>query len=185
MAFCLEFDIPSEWLYATFFVMPLYIPCQNRYYDYGNRLSSLHRSKLSPLSKSAPDDELNVYCELLCYYLEKFVFPFFQKISTPSKLVKVIEKKKYLAGPFFSCPPVQVSRLQLFSYLYTEDFKKISLLTKKYPHIIQDSTIFTEAVRNCYLKENEAIAQLAQKDVQEVRAFCAQTIEDTILNCFG
>ncbi len=185
MAYCLQFDMPSGLVYATFFVMPLYIPSQNRYYTYGNRISSLHHSKLLPLSKSASDDELNVWRELLCYYLEKFVFPFFQEISTPSKLVKVIEKKKYLAGPFFFCPPVQVSRLLLFSYLYTEDFEKLHLLTKKYPHIIQDSTFFTEAVRNFYLEENEVIAQLAQKDIQEARAFCSQTIEDTIRNCFG
>lgn len=184
IAYCLAFDMPGGLVYATFFVMPLYIPCQNHYYTYGNRVNSLRRSKLLPLSKSASDDELNAWCELLLHYLEKFIFPFFQKIDTPNKLVKIIEKKKYLAGPYFFCPPVQFYRLQLFSYLYTEDFDNLYFLSEKYPLIIESSTFLTETVRNFYLEENDAIAQLAQKEVQTVRAFCTKTIEDTIRNCF-
>ena len=185
IACCLAFDMPGGLVYATFFVMPLYIPSQNRYYTYGNRVNSLRRSKLLPLSKSASDDELNAWCELLLHYLEKFIFPFFQEIDTPNKLVKIIEKKKYLAGPYFFCPPVQLYRLQLFSYLYTEDFDNLYFLSEKYPLIIESSTFLAETVRSFYLEENDAIAQLAQKDIQEARAFCVQTIEDTIHNCFG
>jgi hypothetical protein len=185
IAFCLAFDIPGGLVYATFFVMPLYIPCQNRYYTYGNRVSSLRRSKLLPLSKSASDDELNAWCELLLHYVEKFIFPFFQKIDTPEKLVNVIENRKYISGHYFTCPTVELWRLQLFSYLYIADFDNLYFLAEKYPFIIEGSTFLTETVRNFYLEENDAIAQLAQKGLQKARAFCTQTIEDTIRNCFG
>lgn len=185
IAYCLDFDVPGGLVYATFFVIPLYIPTQNRYYTYGNRVSSLRRSKLLPLSKNASDDELTAWCELLREDLEKFVFPFFQEIATPSKLVNVIEKKKYSAAQFFACSPVQISRLQLFSYLYTENFEKLCLFTKKYPLIIQESAYLAEAVRNSYLEENAALVQLAQNDIQNVRAYCSKTIEETVRNCFG
>ena len=184
IAYCLEFDMPGGLVYATFFVMPLYIPCQNRYYTYGNRVNSLRRAKLLPLSKNASDDEVNDWCELLLHYLKKYIFPFFQKIDTPSKLVKIAETEKYLSGPYFFCPPAHIFRLQLFSYLYMEAFDKLFSLTKKYPLIIQESTYFTEAVRNSYLEENEFIVQLTQNDIQTAKAFVAKTVEDTIRNCF-
>ena len=185
IAYCIAFDMPSGLVYATFFVMPLYIPAQNRYYTYGNRVSSLRRSRLLPLSKIASDDELAAWCEHLCNDLEKFVFPFFQEIDTPSKLVNAIVKKKYVADRFFLCPPVQVSRLLLFSYLYIEDFDNLYLLTEKFPICIQESTYLSETVRNSYLKENNTIMQLTQSDIQIARAFCAKTVEDTFRNCFG
>ena len=71
--------MPSGLVYATFFVMPLYIPAQNRYYTYGNRFHALRRSILLPLSKDASDDELTVWCEQLRKDLGKFVFPFLQR----------------------------------------------------------------------------------------------------------
>jgi len=185
IAYCLAFDMPSGLVYATFFVMPLYIPAKNRYYTYGNRVSSLRRSKLLPLSKNASDHELEEWCEHLCNDLGKIVFPFFQEIDSPRKLLNVIEKKKHVVGRFFLCTPVQVSRLQLFSYLYVEDFDNLYLLSEKYPICIQESSYFTEAVRNSYLEENNSIMQMAQNDVQIARAFCAKTVEDTIHNCFG
>ena len=98
--------------------------------------------------------------------------------------MKIAETEKYLSGPYFFCPPAHISRLQLFSYLYTEAFDKLFSLTKKYPLIIQESTYFTEAVRNSYLEENEFIVQLAQNDIQTAKAFFAKTVEDTIRNCF-
>ena len=83
IAYCLEFDMPGGLVYANFFVMPLYIPCQNRYYTYGNRVNSLRRSKLLPLAKNASDDEVNDWCDLLLHYLKKCIFPFFQKLILP------------------------------------------------------------------------------------------------------
>lgn len=185
IAYCLALDMPSGLVYATFFVMPLYIPAQNHYYTYGNRVSSLRRSKLLPLSKNASDDELAAWCEHLCNDLEKFVFPFFQEIDTPRKLINVMAKKKYVADRFFLCPPVQVFRLQLFSYLYVEDFDNLNSLAEKYSICIQESTYLTETMRNSYFEENDAIMQMVQNDIQTARAYCAKTVEDTIRNCFG
>lgn len=58
IAFCVQFDAPGGLVYATFFIMPLYIPSQHRYYTYGNRINTLPSSKLPLLSKSASDEEI-------------------------------------------------------------------------------------------------------------------------------
>ena len=176
IAYGLELEMPSELVYATFFVIPLYIPCKNRYFTYGNRV------KLMPLSKNASDEEREAWCAGLRRHLEKDIFPFFVAIDSPSKLAKQIEKKKYAA--FLACNPVQIARLQLFSYLYAEDFENLHSLIRKFPQLVQESTFLTERVRNMYLEEKDTVAQLAQ-DVEAVRTFCAKIIDDTIRNCFG
>ena len=81
------------------------------------------------------NNEIEKWCISLCGQLEKIVFPFFQEISTPMQLVNAVEKDRHLIGPFFSCPAIHISRLKLFSYLYTEDFEKLSLIIKKYPTV--------------------------------------------------
>ena len=184
IAYCLEFEMPSGLVYVTFFVMPLYITAQHHYYTYGNRVGSLRHSKLLPLSKNASEDELNAWCKILLDSLDKVILPFFQKIDSPVELLKIIEKRKHSIKNYFFCPPVQIFRLQLFSYLYTEEFGKLRVLTKKYPRIIQESTYFTKDVRNSYLEENDFIMKLVQDDGQTASAFCAKTIQDTIRNCF-
>jgi hypothetical protein len=178
IAYGLELEMPSELVYATFFVIPLYIPCKNRYFTYGNRVS-----KPMPLSKNASENELEAWCGLLRKYLEKDIFPFFEKIDSPGKLAKQIEKKKYAA--LLACNPVQIARLQLFSYLYAEDFDSLHSLIRKYPQLVQESAFLTERVRNIYLEEKDTVDQLTQQDVETVRTFCAKTIEETIRNCFG
>ena len=184
MAFCIQFDMPGGLVYATFFVMPLYIPCQNRYYTYGNRINSLHCAKLPPLAKVASDDEIEKWCISLCGQLEKIVFPFFQEISTPMQLVNAVEKDRHLIGPFFSCPAIHISRLKLFSYLYTEDFEKLSLIIKKYPTVLRDSSFLAKTVCDLYLEELSLVNHLMKENVQERHSFCIKTIEETLHKCF-
>lgn len=184
IAFCIQFDMPGGLIYATFFVMPLFIPCQNRYYTYGNRINSLHHSQLSPLSKLASDDEIGKWCGSLCDQLEKIVFPFFGEISTPIQLLNAVEQKRYLAGPFFSCPAIYISRLKLFGYLHTEEFEKLSLTIKKYPQVLRGSTFLTKTACNLYLEELELVHHLMKEGVQESRSFCSNTIKNALHNLF-
>ena len=116
--------------------------------------------------------------------LEVFAHYSFAKISSPKQLVRVVEQKQYLAGQYFFCPEIQILRLKLFSYLYTEEFEQLTALINAYPKALQDSTFLTKAVRDNYLREVQLIQCLVQEGVQESHKFCAKTIEDTIGKCF-
>lgn len=174
IACCVQFDMPSNLIYATFFVMPLYIPCEHRYYTYGNRISALPL-----LPRDASDEKIEKWCEALCGELENKIFPFFQRAATPEQLVDAVEEKRYLL-----CPAVYISRLKLFSYLYMEDFAKLLLVLDEYPHVLRNNTFLTESVRGNYMQEAQNVRQLIQKGKQECRAFCTETIESTIHKCF-
>lgn len=174
IAYCIQFDMPSSLIYATFFVMPLYIPCEYRYYTYGNRVSAL-----LPLSQNASDEEIGKWCEALCGELENRVFPFFQRAATPEQLVDAVEEKRYML-----CPAVYISRLELFSYLYIGDFSKLLPVLDEYPRILRSTTFLTETVRRALYAEAENVRRLMQRGEQECHTFCAETIEYTMHKCF-
>ena len=94
IAYCIQFDMPSSLIYETFFVMPLYIPCEYRYYTYGKRISALPL-----LPRDASDKEIEKWCKALCEELENRVFPSFLRAATSEQLVDAVEEKRYLLCP--------------------------------------------------------------------------------------
>ena len=166
--------MPSSLIYATFFVMPLYIPCEHRYYTYGKRISALPL-----LPRDASDKEIEKWCEALCEELENRVFPFFLRVATPEQLVDAVEEKRYLL-----CPAVYIFRLKLFSYLYIGDFSKLLPVLDEYPRVLRSTTFLTETVRGHYMREAENVRRLMQRGEQECHTFCAEKIEYTVHKCF-
>lgn len=179
IAFCVQFDAPGGLVYATFFIMPLYIPSQHRYYTYGNRINTLPSSKLPLLSKSAPDEEITKWCTSLCAELDTRVFPFFQKITTTKQLVSTLE-----SNPYFSCPAVFVARLKLFTYLYTENLEKLSNVIQEFPKILKESTFLAKSVCDRYYEEVTQVESLLRTTVQERHSICNDMIEETLKMCF-
>lgn len=179
IAFCVQFDAPGGLVYATFFIMPLYIPCENRYYTYGNRVNALPTSQLPVLTKLASDDEITKWCSSLCDELDKSVFPFFQKITTSKQLVNILGNNSY-----FSCPAISIARLKLFTYLYTEDLEKLSKAIRQYPEILKGSTFLAKSACDRYCGEMTQVEFLLRATAQERRGFCTDTIEKTLKICF-
>ena len=184
IVFCVQFDATEGFVYATYYVMPLYIPCSTRYYSYGHRITAPN-SQLSALSRDASDGEIKKWCKLLCCYIEKNVLSFFHRISTPKQLVKYVERKLLVRQNVFSCPRVQSIRLLMFSYLYMEDYKTLTKTIRKYEKAIRKSSFFTNEVRSRYLHEVNAVKQLVEEGNDESRKFCSTTIADTISKCFS
>lgn len=184
IAYCIQFDMPSGFVYATFYVMPLYIPCQNRYYTYGKRINALRNSKLKPLNKDAHESEIAKWCEIISYYLDNFIFPFFEKISNPRKIVTIMEENRNLLDCYFACPDVQLYRLRLFSYLYTYEFAKIPGMIKEYQNVVRNSSFLSASVQNYYLHEAEFVGQLIAESAQRIQDYCQKTVEETVQKCF-
>lgn len=173
VAFCVQFDAPGGFVYTTCFIMPLYIPCQNRYYTYGYRIN------LPLLSKSATGEEIIKWSALLCDELDKSVFPLFQEITTSKRLVNILESNSY-----FSCPAISIVRLKLFTYLYTDDLERLSKTIRQYPEIMKRSTFLAKSVCDRYYEEMIRVEFLLHTTAQERRNFCADTIKETRKMCF-
>lgn len=185
IAFCVQFDATDGFVYATYFVMPLYIPCSTSYYSYGHRITSIPTSRLSALSRDASNDEIENWCRLLRHYLTDRVLPLFQRISNPKQLVTLVERKLLLRQNLFSCPRVLIFRLLMFSYLQMGEHRKLQKLIRKYEKVLRNSTFFTNKVRNQFLQEMNLVNHIMQEGNDSSQNFCCSTIADTVRNCFN
>ena len=102
IAYCVQFDVPSGFVYASFFIMPLYMPCKNRYYTYGNRISSLYNSRSLPLPRAANDEEIEKWCTFLCSILKIKCFLFGGRFQRQSNWLMLLSKKD-IQRALFSC----------------------------------------------------------------------------------
>lgn len=184
IAFCVQLDATVGLIHATYFVMPLYIPCSSRYYSYGKRITDLSASRLAALPREASDDEIAKWCTQLCSYLETTVFPLFHRISTPKQMVKLVEWKLLLRQDLFSCPPVLVLRLLMFSYLYLGERGILQKTIKKYEKALKNSSFFTNEVRSYFLEEMDLIKRIVQQGDDSIRNYCSATIADAVSKCF-
>lgn len=97
VAYCLTID-SGALLYATAYVMPLYIPSEARYYTYGSRSNEWPEKKLPPLRRDSTLEAINVWCDALCHCIEKTILPFYRQIATPKKLIKYAKRNFFYAA---------------------------------------------------------------------------------------
>ncbi len=183
IAFCLSFDQPSGIVYCTFHIIPLYIPCERRYYTYGNRLNGFPNSSVGILMKSASDRELDVWYENLLYTLKVIIFPFFQNISTPLQLLHFVKSDSVVVNQFFHSPPDQLERVCVFTYLYLNDYDNLKCAIKQ-AYVSISHANYVDGVKkerngelfrieSCFSDSNFCGSQ-----------FCAEIVSRSLQRCF-
>ena len=174
IAYCIGFDTPGGLLYATQYVMPLYIPSGNRYYTYGNRLNPSKR--LPILSKDADDKYIDHWCDMFCKCMEFEVLPFFRKITTPEKLVNYVTDAN---SPNFFCPPVFIERLKVFTYLYLQKTEDLIQSVQEYRRLLDEGSFLTNSSMQTYLEEVNMIERLLTDNDVDITAYCLGIIHNT------
>ncbi len=175
IAYCISFDAPGRMLYVTEYVMPLYIPCQSRYYTYGNRLNALQGVFLPTLQQDAINS-IDEWCDILCQCIEKKIVPFYTQIGTPIRLIEQIEQKTRLVSTFFFCPEIDIERLKAYTYLYLRDQSKMEHAVKNYRNLLMASTFLADTARQKHLEEADSLSSLSKADEREVADFISNTI---------
>ena len=181
IAFCIALDAPKELLYVTAYIMPLYIPCDNRYYTYGNRLNTLKSSPLPILKMSSDAKITDAWCETFFQYIEEIIIPFYNDINSPNKLIEYVEQKAHKSSYSFgfSSPEVFIERLKMYTHMYLNNFAEAKIAIESYNNLLMASTFLTVAVRQKYLKEIAQIEDSIRDNEQEVLFLCKETIEKT------
>lgn len=183
MAFCVELESPGALLYASFYIIPLFIPCETRYHTYGNRIHSLPQANLSPLPKNADATEIDDWCIRLCGCLENIIFPFFEKVSTPQKLLDFVSERYNAPQRYIFCPDVQICRLQLFLYAYLGDNVGFVKTERTYRSLLHSCTYFTETVKSRFVQEIDGVELLMRKESQSIAEWFEQVESNTMKNC--
>lgn len=179
IAYCIGFDAPGGNMYVTAYVMPLYIPCESRYYTYGNRLSALPGIVLPILQKNDNTETKDKWCTSLCQSIEAGILPFFRQIRSPKKLLEYVECNSFQSSMYFHCPKFFVERLKLFTYLYLGDITKAKMAMLSYYNQIKVCTFFTDKVCKKYIDEIDRINAVIMSGEQAVLSFCSDIISTT------
>ncbi len=166
IAYCISLEMPGGLLYVNAYIMPLYLPCKNRYYTYGIRLNNYCKS-LFTLTKNDTDEDICRWCKELCWCIETEILPIYKQIETPNVLVEQVENKSGLVSSILSCPQVFIERLRMFTYLYIGDFLKIDSSIGRYRDLIRSSSFLTSTTRQSLLEESDLLENYTQRKPED------------------
>lgn len=175
IAFCISFDMPSGQMYATAYIMPLYIPCVSRYYTYGNRLNYIHDVRLPLLSKESDKKTIDEWCNLLCHSIDKKILPLFQSLKSIKELLKLWDGYSYSATSYFACHEMYIWRLKMFSFLYIGDFANLEDAITHYREVLSSVSFLSAHVIESYTEEINVVESLIHSNEQTTQFFA--TIE--------
>lgn len=185
IAFCVEFDSPGGILYTTFYIMPLYMPTEYRYYSYGNRLDSITKNNLPLLNNSATEKDILEWSQMVYDILNNYVFPFFSTVSTPLELLNYVSKNiEAKRTNHFFCPDYLLYRMLLFTHLYFNDIEMVHSTIVSYRRKLTESYHLTDLVRKSLTVEISQIEEIISS-ADDIESICSKTVENTKFNCFG
>ena len=126
IAFCISFEKPSDLVYVSFCLLPLYIPTAFLYLTYGDRIGNRYPDRLPQLTGEANEESIITWCKLLQAILLDEIFHFFKEIDTPEKLLNYIEQDPRKAMKSLFCGPYFFSELYMYTSLYLHKYDTFS-----------------------------------------------------------
>ena len=179
IVYCIGFDIPSELLYVTAYIMPLYMPSEYRYYTYGNRLNAIQSIQLPILNKNDNEATIDTWCHTLCESIESQVLPFFAEVDTPNKLMQYVNSHACVSTEPLACHNVYICRLKMYTYLYIGDYANAAKTIASYRQMLPNITFLSSTILRKYSEEIDEVESLIQKGAESVDEYCSGVISNS------
>lgn len=177
IAFCIGFENPTGTLYAWQYIMPLYIPSEYQYLSYGDRL---HRFDLPFLTREDAPEIIDRWCAQLCQLLEETIFPYFEQIDSPQKLLQFIAPEKaddYRL--FLFCPELHMEKLRMYTCAYLQNEQEYAEARIRFEQQNQNAHFLIEAAKARNRNELEALPVPVDGDWEQVESFLIEAIRMT------
>lgn len=181
IAFCLEFEKPSHSIYMAYYVIPLYIPHENRCFTYGARTNlesvfmrgHMYRDQRSPDQKDRSEN--------LVSYIEINVIPFFERFGNILRLIQFAESNK--AEDYMLCNDISRLRLLFMSYAFIGKHNEALKIAMKYRKQLQNANWLTNAAKEQRVKEIEDICYLIKERPEEIPTWYDEVIANSLTAC--
>lgn len=184
LAFCIEFDYPGSLLYVTFYIIPLYIPSDGRYYSYGNRLGTCNLKPLPLINADTNEEQKSNWVQSFEEAINEYVLPYFQKIGSPSALVDYCCKSGNLQE-YMHSSPIQQMRLLLHTYAHLRDQQSFDETERTLREEIQKCSYLSASVLEKYLTEIDVLKRQFYLSQDEFEVHQRGIIAETVKKCFG
>ena len=149
IAFCVLFERPSDLVYVTCYIIPMYLPAEMHYISFGNRLRDMRRTLLPQLTGNNTEQELIDWCGVVQRILATDIFLFYKNISTPERLLTYLKENGDAKYNFFNCGNRKVLRLQVFTSLYLHKYDEFERLAVLYVDAVRSSTLIPSLKEQC------------------------------------
>lgn len=176
VAQCIDFSVPTGIMYVTAYIIPLYVPCEGRYYTYGSRVQI---PSLLTLTRDSDAVVIDKICDDLRQHFDRQIFPFFERVNSPEMIAQYIDQSCSTGISEFSCPPVCLERLKVFTYLYLGDVPKATKVISSYRKMLNENTFFTDSVKKKLLDEVASVELILSASQLELVNHCSEIIRDT------
>lgn len=177
LAYCVELETPSCLIYINYYIIPLYVPSDYRYYTYGVRLGKSLPS--TSVSTAIFEEWTNEFKKLM----NKVILPTFRKVQSPDSFTEMI-----IGGLFDSAchiSELDIYRLRLFTTFYKKETANIPTLCDKYVGMLRKTTYLTDETKKQRLDECEKIKASIYLSVEEIEELITAIIKNTKQGCFG
>lgn len=174
IAYFIEFEKPSSIVYLRYYVVPLYIPCNSKYYSYGSRLRQ--HGALMSICADASSAAVDNWSEDTRSCLESIVFPFFNSIGSPEQLIAFLENCDTTIKEHFACTDVQLLKLRVYTLFYCGEIEQGICIFHRDRILFDNCTYLTERVQKKNIAEMESLVLLAKTNVEELALLFKNTI---------
>ena len=163
---CVVFEHPSQIIYPTYCIIPLYMPCTTLYYTYGRRVSEVSRYKDAPTVDSGA----------LIDALDSVVLPPFERLKTPALLSYCLLNSLNSSAEYLFCPPVNLAILEAYTALFLAEHELFSCAVNKAFRLLDETTVFTHDFTKRKQAELEMLVACAKLPDNELRCFFEEII---------
>ena len=169
-------------LYSMCYIIPLYIPTNIPYLDYGCRLGYFDPFPVKSFYFGSDDpSQLEVFIERTMECCEKYFFPLYEKISTLEGLIEFLNQGyEYVKMYWCDMPLARYYELKIYT----------NFVLSRYDDIIADIPLLYSAVDHCFKgarsEWEERITKLLNfrfVPKEEKEEFIKNTVEHSIIAC--
>lgn len=184
IAFCVEFDYPGGLLYVTFYVIPLYVPSNGRYYTFGKRIDAYFLKFMPDVNADSSEEQLLYWTQSFEKAMKEYVLPYFRRICSPAALAEACRDRK-CTQEYMNCPPIQKTRLLLHTYAYLQDRESYKAMEKVFREEIRNCTFLAPLILEKYQAEIDKLNQVICMSQNDFCAYQLNVVTETKKSCFG
>ena len=179
VAFCIDLERPGG-LYVQSYIIPLYMPHDFRYFTYGERLQEFKKCPVPDEDYLTERTECNEYVEKTLECCEKYILPFYDRISTPQGLLDFLDEDLKSIHEYFFTGPMQILELKVYTNFVLSRFDAV---LEDIPKLFAEYEIYRRRYIDEYKGRIITLKSMINASEEERLQFINDTIEHSLTAC--
>lgn len=182
IACSIYFERPGG-LYAGYSIWPLYIPTSVRYLTYGKRMDNVKGSNVDALFYLSEMTDCSEWIESVKRFSESFVFPHFEEVDSPQKLLEFLNKGHENSCKFWRANKCYFYKMRAYTNFILANYPQMKVDIELSNYWKYNYPAYDEW-REELAKELSILEKMAIAPIEERQKFIEETTNYTADKCF-